>query len=238
MQDSNCLVLLTPAKRKREEQVNDWVKYPRTYHLPCSPGATNDDRFMDTSVLEKCIVIASEKLDGENTTIYRDGFHARSLNYKYNKTRDIISRWHAMIAPRIPEGVRICGENISYKHSISYKDMDHFFYVHSVWSGNRCLSVMETIEYCHVMGLRTVYDDVSFSQGEYKTTLDHTLHMVEECPRECEGFVIRAIRDFRMDEFHDLVGKWVRPNHVQTDEHWGKNAELNGFDMNVMEGNI
>lgn len=53
--------------------------YPRTAHLPWSPGATSDDvRIADLSGLTGREVVVTEKLDGENTTLYADGLHARS----------------------------------------------------------------------------------------------------------------------------------------------------------------
>ena len=52
--------------------------YPRTPHLPWSPGATPDDvRAGDPGALRGREVVVTEKLDGENTTLYRDGMHAR-----------------------------------------------------------------------------------------------------------------------------------------------------------------
>src|SRR5690606_33193847 len=56
------------------------VKYPRTYHLPWSPGMTKDDRMMDSDkAFEGKEVIAVVKMDGENTTMYQDYIHARAL---------------------------------------------------------------------------------------------------------------------------------------------------------------
>jgi len=40
---------------------------------------------------------------------------------------------------------------------------------------------------------------------------------------EREGLVVRVQREFRDEEFKDGVLKWVRQNHVQTDEHWRRN---------------
>ncbi|MGC5412734.1 RNA ligase family protein, partial [Streptomyces sp. DT225] len=55
--------------------------YPRTPHLPWSPGATSDDvRMTDLAALAGTEVVVTEKLDGENTTLYADGLHARSLD--------------------------------------------------------------------------------------------------------------------------------------------------------------
>lgn len=55
-------------------QFRKYVKYPRTYHLPWSPGATDDDRVLTDEELEANfsgrMVVATEKMDGENTTMY------------------------------------------------------------------------------------------------------------------------------------------------------------------------
>ena len=65
-------------------------KYGRTYHLPQSPGVTSDDKVLrDLSVLAAAEeVIFTEKMDGENTTIYNDGCHARSPDSGYHPSRD------------------------------------------------------------------------------------------------------------------------------------------------------
>ena len=38
-----------------------------------------------------------------------------------------------------------------------------------------------------------------------------------------EGMVIRTAGSFPEDQFHRRVAKSVRPNHVQTDQHWRRN---------------
>ena len=53
-------------------------KYPRTFHLPDSPGATADDKVQhDLSWLDGELVV-TEKLDGGNLTFTRDAMYARS----------------------------------------------------------------------------------------------------------------------------------------------------------------
>ncbi|MEV0787225.1 RNA ligase family protein [Streptomyces sp. NPDC050423] len=45
--------------------------YPRTPHLPWSPGAASDDvRLADLAGLTGTEVVVTEKLDGENTPLY------------------------------------------------------------------------------------------------------------------------------------------------------------------------
>ena len=41
-------------------------------------------------------------------------------------------------------------------------------------------------------------------------------------PQEVEGFVVRNADRFKYEDFSKNVGKFVRKNHVQTDEHWTK----------------
>lgn len=57
-----------------------YIKYPRTYHLPFSLGKTNDDKVLsNTDHFKGKMVVITEKMDGENTTLYSDYLHARSL---------------------------------------------------------------------------------------------------------------------------------------------------------------
>jgi hypothetical protein len=66
------------------------VRYPRTPHLPWSPGATPDDvRAGDLSGLLGREVVVTEKPDGENTTLYADGVHARSLDSAHHPSRSL-----------------------------------------------------------------------------------------------------------------------------------------------------
>ena len=58
------------------------MKYPRTPHLPWSHGRAEDDIALDSiEHLERLgDVVITEKLDGENTTLYHDYLHARSVD--------------------------------------------------------------------------------------------------------------------------------------------------------------
>ena len=47
-------------------------KYPRTYHLPFSPGFTSDDKVLkDDSYFRGKEIVVTEKMDGENVSIYQ-----------------------------------------------------------------------------------------------------------------------------------------------------------------------
>ena len=97
-------------------------KYPRTLHLPDSPGATNDDRVQrDLSWLDGELVV-TEKLDGGNLTFTRDAMYARSPDSGTQPwDRPAKALW-AMTAYRIPDDWRVCGESMWARRSIAYAD--------------------------------------------------------------------------------------------------------------------
>jgi hypothetical protein len=86
-----------------------YIKYPRTPHLPWSPGKSSDDILIASisSLTQLEDIVVTEKLDGENTTLYRDYLHSRSLDYRPHPSRDWVKRLHAQICADIPENFRI-----------------------------------------------------------------------------------------------------------------------------------
>jgi hypothetical protein len=207
----------------------DRQKYPRTYHLAFSPGVQSDDKVIQSlSKLEGQEVVVLLKMDGENTTLYHDNYmHARSIDSKTNWTRDIAKKIHSAIRHDIPEGYRLCCENVYAKHSIYYPDnyLEGYLYLLSVWNEkNECLSWDDTIEYAQLLDLPTpkeIYRGI-FDLKELEKLAKNLDLSIEE------GFVVRATKGFAYDEFSEHVTKYVREGHVQTDQHWLKNATPNG----------
>ncbi|MFF2744249.1 RNA ligase family protein [Kitasatospora sp. NPDC058048] len=217
------------------------VHYPRTPHLPWSPGAAADDvRTGDLSALAGAEVVVTEKLDGENTTLYRDGLHARSLDSAHHPSRAWVKGLQGRIAPRIPEGWRICGENLFARHSIPYTDLESWFYGFSVWTGgerdgrndihddgrdgsrdgsrddgrDHCLDWDDTVRFLRRLGVPTPR---VLWRGRYDERALRALRL--DLDRQ-EGYVVRTVRGFSRAEFGERVAKWVRPRHVRTDTHW------------------
>ncbi|MFP3728090.1 RNA ligase family protein [Priestia filamentosa] len=205
-------------------------KYPRTYHLPWSSGKTADDKVLkNTSHFHGEEVIVTEKMDGENTTIYQDYIHARSIDSKDHPSRHWVKMLQANIGYQIPEKWRICGENLFATHSIHYSSLQSYFCVFSIWNEkNECLSWDETVEWCALLQLQTVpvlyqgiYDEDKIQSCYTKTSL---------YGGEQEGYVVRKASSFHYDNFKNSVAKFVRKNHVQTDEHWmNKSITPNGI---------
>lgn len=191
-----------------------YVKYSRTMHLPWSPGLTNDDRVhKDLSGFEGQEVIVTEKLDGENTSMYRDYFHARSLDSDSHPTQSWARQFHAKMKHNIPEGWRVCAENLYAKHSIKYINLPSYLIAFSIWNEkNQCLSWDDYVEWCRLLELtgqeviyRGIWDE-KLIKGLYK--------------EGTEGYIVRVARAFGYSEFRRVVGKYVRKGHVQTTHHW------------------
>lgn len=190
--------------------------YPRTRHLPWSPGATADDlRVTDLSGLRGREVVVTEKLDGENTTLYADGLHARSLDSAHHPSRTWVKALQARIGHAVPAGWRVCGENMFARHSLAYDDLDSFFYGFSVWDADgRCLGWDRTVDLLRGLGIpvpRVLWRGVFDERALRALRLD--------LGRQ-EGYVVRVVDGFAADEFGARVAKWVRAGHVRTDTHW------------------
>jgi hypothetical protein len=205
------------------------VKYPRTYHLPWSPGGTADDRKMtDLSGFEGQEVVITVKMDGEQTTMYRDGFHARSLDTPSHPSRDWLWKLHRQVGHEIPDGWRVCGENLYAKHSILYKNLPAHFLVFSIWNEkNACLSWSETRLWAQLLELPVVQ---VIEQGMWNEAATRALDLRRWGGDECEGYIVRVEREFAFSEFRRVVGKHVRAHHVHTHGHWMRQAvEVNGL---------
>ena len=90
-----------------------YIKYPKILHLPWSEGVdVNTDLVFAQEDVESSFrgreVIVTEKMDGENCSMYRDHTHARSLDSRHHPSRNWVKRLHASIAHEIPVGLRIC----------------------------------------------------------------------------------------------------------------------------------
>lgn len=192
------------------------IKYPRTPHLPWSPGATNDDICQgNVNIFEGKVVVVTEKMDGENTTLYPDYVHARSIDSRFHPSRTWVKAFQAKIGYRIPTGWRICGENLYAKHSIAYEDLPSYFLAFSVWNDrNECLSWEDSKVFFEKLGLlapKELYIGLWCEKTIRNIVLD-TNHQ--------EGYVVRVADSFHFNAFAHSVAKWVRKNHVVTEQHW------------------
>lgn len=202
------------------------MKYPRTYHLPDSPGATSDDKILkNTNHLKTKLLIYTEKLDGECTGFDRKTIHARSETSTSHPSQSWIRQLYNQIKYKIPDNIKIFGENVYAKHSIYYDKLTSYFYVFNIVNLEEkiVLSISDTMKICNNLELLYVptlkieyYDEKLFSLSETKTEKSMYGNTIE-------GFVVRNFNEFKISEFDQNVAKWVRKNHIQSDKHWKTN---------------
>lgn len=193
-------------------------KYPRTPHLPWSPGRGQDDKVL--SNVQHFIgrdVVVTEKMDGENTSLYSDYSHARSIDGRYHPSRAWVKAYHASISHLIPDNWRICGENMYAQHSIVYDNLDSYFLCYSIWDkDNNAISWDATTSFCDAIGISMVK---VLYKGMFNETILRNLAEAMDLNKQ-EGYVVRITDQFSYEDFPTSVAKFVRKGHVQTDEHW------------------
>ena len=203
-----------------------YVKYGRTNHLPWSPGITDDDRVLkDTGNFYGREVVITLKLDGENTNMYRDHIHARSIDSRGGEDRAWVKNFWSSICYEIPEGWRICGENMWAEHSIHYDNLKSYFYGFSIWNErNECLSWDETLEWFELLGITpapVLFRGIFIEKYIRELHLDLNMDFQKD-----EGYVVRVADKFTYGEFKSSVAKFVRAGHVMTSKHWRQGRQF------------
>lgn len=204
------------------------MKYPRTYHFKWSEGITNDDKISNS--LDNLIgndIIITEKLDGSNTAITKNGVYGRShgdfsKNPWDNKSWEIYHK----IKNDLHDGLYIFGEGMYAVHSIEYENLTSFFYILGVRDNNIWIPWSEVEVYSFLLDLPTVpvlFKGVVKSEKELKSIVEDLSKGHSSLGGIREGVVCRNASSFHNDDFISNVIKWVRPNHVRTDSHWTRN---------------
>jgi len=105
--------------------------YPRTPHLPFSPGRTSDDKSLTkgdaTSFFVGKKIVVTEKMDGGNACVRNGVVYARSHSHpathsSFSSLKSIAATWSYLYEP-LGSPLRDCwifGENLEAVHSIAY----------------------------------------------------------------------------------------------------------------------
>lgn len=202
-------------------------KYPRTFHLPWSPGATSDDKVMkDVRALLDCPLVITEKLDGSNMAWTKREIFARShAGAPAHPSFDRAKAEHAQLGYRLPSGFTFFGEWCYAVHSIEYDALPSYFFVfgirddvHKWWLG-----WSDVVEVCERYGLITVPVFKTLrvlKEFHLRQATEDLMPLRSFYGPQKEGLVVRRSSGFEDSVFSLAVGKWVREDHVQTDEHW------------------
>ena len=182
------------------------VKYCRTNHVPWSDGINEDERIhINMKQFIGGRVIVTEKMDGENTTMYSDYIHARSIDGKSHSSRNWVKNFWSTICADIPEDWRICGENVFAKHSIYYEALSSYFFGFSIWNErNVCLSWGDTIDWFAILGIKSV----PVLYGMYDEKVIRSLYSAKDW-NICEGYVIRIADVFLMVSLKISLGNML-----------------------------
>lgn len=210
-------------------------KYGRTYHYPFSPGTTSDDRINSNyweALSDITEVVHTEKLDGENTCLNQFGVFARShaAPTRHPWAGYLKERWNS-IRNDLGE-LEIFGENLYAIHSIEYEVLEHHFFVFAIREFDRWLSWEEVQFYAGMLDFPVVpeitrvqptnrdqfEEQILAIVAQESTFSSVDVHTKEEC--RMEGIVSRNIEGFSTQNFRENVFKYVRKDHVKTDEHW------------------
>lgn len=200
-------------------------KYPRTYHLPWSPGTTSDDRISKSveSLIKREIVI-TEKLDGSNTSITKSGVYGRS-HADFTRNPWDVKSWEIwnLIKNDLSNGVYLFGEGMYGIHSIEYTNLTSYFYIFGVRDNNIWIDWDSVEEYAYLLDLPTapvLFRGVVNSEKELKELTESLVSQPSSLGGSSEGIVVRNANSFHNDDFSQNIMKWVKKGHVQTDEHW------------------
>ncbi|ORX47637.1 hypothetical protein BCR36DRAFT_94182 [Piromyces finnis] len=217
------------------------MKYPRTYHLPFSPGSTNDDKKIKGNWLKDYVgkdIVITEKLDGENIHMDQHDCYARSDGVATRSpwTKNIWSSSNGLywkIKYLIEPNEIIYGENLYGEHAICYDKLTTYFHIFGMvgiskeephvpifysWD-----DLKKKAEKLNIPTVPVIYEGKIESEAHLKKIIDETMSLPSAYGSTKEGIVMRIRDSFKVEDFSKCVCKWVRPNHVQTETHWTKN---------------
>jgi len=196
------------------------MKYPKTYHLPYSPGVNKDDNVIH-SYNPGYEVVVTLKVDGENTSLLKNNCHARSEDSKYHESRTFVKQLWGNIRYNIPENLQLVVENMYAVHSIYYDELPGYILGFAVIDLNEdvFLSWDDVVNIFSGFNISTV---PLLYRGFYNEEVVKSCYSRNKnlLGGEQEGFVIRPSCSFRVKDFSSNVVKYVRRNHVKTEKHW------------------
>lgn len=209
-------------------------KYNRTFHVPWSKGATNDDKIAtDLSSLINVEIVITEKIDGSNTSLESKGCFARTHSGPpAHASFDGLKALHSQVKYKIPDNLQLFGEWCYALHSIAYSELPGYFMLFNV----RGYSNEETVwasweevemwaQEIEVPTVPVLFKGICKSVNELMSLTESFMIQPSKCGGIREGVVVRIASSFTDKEFCSCVMKCVRANHVQTSEHW-KDQEI------------
>ena len=205
-------------------------KYPSSPHWVSSPEVHRDDSTHQNP--ERFIGVEvgiSEKLDGGNTCLNAGEVYARSTGQPATQGWfAMVKKHHAWKTMTLDPRIAVYGEDLYGIHSIVYDALkeDETYRVFNIREDDEWLSLDERTALATQLGFLTVpllFRGTFRSVKEITQWFEQHLREPSALGPHREGFVMQVTERFHNDSFGDVVAKYVRKGHVQTDEHWTRN---------------
>jgi len=209
--------------------VGDYCKFPSILYLECSPGLDEIDvskrGLLRISTLVGKPLVVTTKMDGSNVVLRYTEAAARNGLTANHRSFDMLKAIHAGLRELIPVGHQVFGEWLYAKHSIHYLNLETYLQIFALYDTRKRLwRSWEEVENCAKdLGVITVpvLDYIQFDNE--KELRERMVEMAEKVIENGgEGIVVRDMESFSYEEFQSSVGKFVRKNHVKTDDHWSQ----------------
>ena len=207
-------------------------RYPRTPHWPGSGTAGREERTVGSPAdFINTPVVISEKIDGANTRL----FNGIALPRGSSSTVPWLAmarKHHAWKLAGSPETGCIYAEDIYAVHSIAYGAVPEdrttmaFALLHCHQTEPRFATFDELQETCRILSIPLVpviHRGTVGSLQEMNQLIAREMGRPSALQGPREGLVIRRDTSFSPDQLHRHTCKFVRPGHVQTDQHWSRN---------------
>jgi hypothetical protein len=171
-------------------------------------------------------LVVTEKMDGSNVCLESKDVFARSHGgLPRHPSFDALKALHSGIRDRIPLGCQIFGEWLFAKHSIGYDRLPNYLMLFGVRDLNRntwspWAEVEMWAEELGVAAALVLANGTAETEQDLGRLVTDCMAMPLSFGKEREGVVVRKAGEFGNSAFGDSVGKWVRTDHVKTDEHW------------------
>jgi hypothetical protein len=180
----------------------------------------------DVSSLLDVPLVITEKCDGSNLTYTRTAVFSRSHSGPPgHPSFDLAKATHARIAHELSLGLSLFCEYCYAVHSITYDALPDYSLVFGARDDRqgRWWDWDMVVAQAADLGLPTVPELHRGSVSTARELEALTLSLAAQPsafggPRE--GVVVRRAGEFRDADFQRSLAKWVRSDHVTTDEHW------------------
>jgi hypothetical protein len=184
----------------------------------------------DVSSLVGPEIVVTEKCDGSNLTYTSQAVYSRSHSGPpSHPSFNVAKATHAAIRHHISEGVSIFCEYCYAVHSIEYDALPSTSLVFGVREDVRALWWDWDMVAAQAAGLGLPTVPVLF-RGTVASAreLEALTLSLADAPSAFggprEGVVVRLAGAFPDAAFSASLGKWVRRDHVTTDDHWAHQA--------------